>query len=116
MEKVAEDLIGELLVAAVRFAGDDDDFSSGLDVAVSIANSVLVELGCRPPGRMRPKKIRTPIRRSGARLAFSVTLTAGEDVFLYFGTFLAPAVNVSHWISKEQRHSVTFSAGAVVFF
>ena len=47
MEKVAEDVVGELLVAAVRFAGDDDDFSSGLDVAVSIANGVLVELGCR---------------------------------------------------------------------
>ena len=33
----------ELLVATVGFAGDDDDFSSGLDVAVSIANGVLVE-------------------------------------------------------------------------
>ena len=43
MDKVAEDMVGELLVAAVRFAGDDDDFSSGLDVAVSIADGVLVE-------------------------------------------------------------------------
>ena len=49
-------------------------------------------------------------------MAFCVTLTAGEDVFFYFGIFLALAVNVSHWISKEQRHSVTFTAGAVVFF
>ena len=36
-------MVGELLVAAVRFAGDDDDFSSGIDVAVSISNGVLVE-------------------------------------------------------------------------
>ena len=48
-------------------------------------------------------------------MAISVTLTAGEDVFLYFGTFLAPAVNVRHLISQEQEHSVTFSAGADVF-
>ena len=46
MEKVAEDLVGELLVAAVGFfgfAGDDDDFSSGIDVPVSIASGVLAE-------------------------------------------------------------------------
>ena len=29
---------------------------------------------------------------------------------------LAPAVNVPHMISQEQEHSVTFTAGADVFF
>ena len=50
MEKVAEDVVGELLVAAVGFAGDDDDFSSGLHVAVSIANGVLDVISDRKEG------------------------------------------------------------------